>query len=359
MNCIIYSAFIGIGACLQAFSSSFATLDQARHAYGVIATNPLDSVIESGGFVFLDVKWDCSVDATSEEQDEAEMSALFDALTRYIVSSNIVFTNAPFSIKMLDWLGETEIPFNIPKVPSVVVKNEKKGTDCRKVFAFEEAPLHAAREKAAAEKKKRINRTEKEWVDFLKISYQKLPDQKLKRTFMVLLGCPIVNLVLDRGDGEYGQSIVGCEQGWRELESVLAWKPEAGSFFAEHGDLLWHSILEKKERMFYPQWNEDDGGRFDEARILYSKGKDLPRILRLSAESIAINPISSKKWCYLGGALKENGNPKDGLIAYIQGAKFDHDNPYAWKGIFDCCKKAGLTSNANGLFWYLKMRGIL
>ena len=72
-------------------------------------------------------------------------------------------------------------------------------------------------------------------------------------------------------------------------------------------------------------------------------------------ESISLNPISSKKWEYLGGVLKASGRPKDALVAYVQALKISSESPWAWKGLIDCCEKTGLEENAKGLRWYMKI----
>ena len=58
------------------------------------------------------------------------------------------------------------------------------------------------------------------------------------------------------------------------------------------------------------------------------------------------------------GVLKALNKPEDALIAYIQALKFNKDNQWSWKGVRDCCEKLGMKSNAAGLGWYFKMKGI-
>jgi cytochrome c-type biogenesis protein CcmH/NrfG len=103
---------------------------------------------------------------------------------------------------------------------------------------------------------------------------------------------------------------------------------------------------------------EDDQGRLAEAEKLYRQGKNIPKIIDLLTASIAINPIHSRKWEYLGGALMASGRTGVALIAYVQSLRINPKNSFAWKGLRSCCEKCGLLENAKGLSWYLRMRDI-
>ena len=99
----------------------------------------------------------------------------------------------------------------------------------------------------------------------------------------------------------------------------------------------------------------DDGGRFEEAKTMFRKGKDINRILQLLAESISINPIGQEKWMYLGGALNVVGYHRDAVAAYCQAVVFDPTSDAAWKSLQDSCSKAGFASTATGLSWFRKI----
>lgn len=345
---------LGCGMCFSASPATF-TPEEARRIFGESSSCVLSSGTVVGDYLFLEVNWKEDASLSTEEREEQEMSALFEAMQKFITPQPCVCTNSPFCRTLTDWLLPV-VEFNVPNVKSSVVKDDTKDGRRTQVVAVEADPLMSARDLALKSVASVNNRSEAEWAESLKnaLSQFKMPDDKQK--FYTLLGCPIVNLIFSRSN-EYRVSVLpGCEHACDELGSLVKFATEGDSFFVEYPNILWRHYAHDRSVLFFPAWEEDDGGRLIEAEKLYQKGTDIPTIIRLLVESISINPISSTKWEYLGGVLRASGRPKDALIAYVQALKISPRSIWAWKGAADCCEKAGLTENANGLKWYLKIR---
>lgn len=350
-----YTLLTGFVLCRLMLSATF-TPEEARRVYDESSIDfASSSSVEVGGYVFMEVKWSA---ATPEDEDVAEMSALMDAIQAYVAPVPVICTNSPFSKSLTAWLiPETE--FNIPNIQSSVLKSETTGGRGCEVVALDASALKKARSEAWQKSKAVNSRTETEWFTALKEVSKQFKTAEQKRQFFILLGCPMVNYVLCKE--KYEKGIANDEEGERgleEVEKVVQWKPSDDSVFATHKNLLWCGYKNDGSELFYPSWREDDGGRFAEAERLYREGKDIPRIIELLSESIALNPIGYKKWLYLGGVLKASDKTSDALIAYVQALKFNAEDKWAWKGLLDCCKKLGMKTNAKGLSWYLKLRGI-
>ena len=346
-----------VGICQLTLSAAF-TPEEARRVYG--ETSPAfasSSTQEAGEYIFMDVKWDSDKDATSEDRESQEMSALLDAIQKYVAPPVVACTNSPFSKALTTWLTP-DVEFNVPDVQSSVVKDEDKDGKRHQVIAFDAKVLKAAKEEAAKKAHGVNSRSESDWLALLKNAYANFKTPTEKRKFNVMLGCPIVNFIECKGKYEAIEANADEKAGMNEVDKLVKWSPSEGSLFKEYPNLLWTNYKTGGSDLFYPCWKEEDGGKFAEAEGLYRKGKDIPRIITLLAESISLNPIDDKKWSYLGGVLKASNKPEDALIAYIQCLKFNDENPWAWKGVQDCCKKLGLKSNADGLSWYFKLRGI-
>ncbi len=339
-------------------SASF-TPEEARRVYDESSsTLSQSSCKEIGDYVFMEVKWRVESDDSSEDCEAKELSALMDAIQRYVAPPVVACTNSPFSKALTTWLMPVA-EFDVPKVASSVVKDEEMAGARRQVVAFDAQALRAAKAKAAKSAVNVNARSVEDWTDSLKsiVSDFKTPSEK--RKFNVMLGCPIVDFVLC--DEEYVPGQVNADETdvVAEVERLNNWQPAKDSVFASHPKVLWSSYKGEGSKLFYPRWKENDGGRFAEAEKLYRKGKDVPRILELLLESIEINPICEKKWAYLGGVLKALNKPEDAMIAYIQALKFNKDNPWSWKGLRDCCRKVGMKLNADGLEWYFRLHGIM
>lgn len=346
-------AFIGI--CQLMLSATFAP-EEARRIYGESSSSFTSSSHEVGDYVFMKLEWTFDKDSSPEEREALELSAVMDAIEKYVAPSVMVCTNSPFSKALTTWMTpDTE--FKLPEVQTSVVKDEEKdGTRCQ-VVAFDAVSLKAARADAAQKVRSVNARTLEDWLELLKKASENFKTEEGKRKFNTMLGCPIVNFISCRAYEK--ESANDDEQaGIEELAKIVDWTPREGSVYAEYPDLLWMTRKDKGAGLFYPYWSEDDGGAFAEAEKLYRQGKDIPRIIKLLAESITKNPIGVKKWSYLAGVLKVSNRYEDALIAYIQTLKLDPSNTWAWKGVMECCQKLGFKSNAVGLAWYFKLQRI-
>ena len=347
-------------ACVGIFQltlSAAFTPEEARRVYGESSSAlGLSSFKEVGDYVFMEVKW--SVDDVAEEGREAlEMSALMDAIQKYVAPPTVACTNSPFSKALTTWMSQ-DTEFNVPEVQSAVVKDEDAGGKRHQIIAFDATPLKAAKANALKAARRVNERSGEDWLSSLKVAYESFKTPAEKRKFNVMLGCPVVNFILSSGKYEAEDANDDEKCGVAEVEKIVNWTPVKDSVFSQYPNLLWATHKKSGSDLFYPSWGEDDGGRFAEAEGLYRKGKDVPKIRALLAESISVNPIGEKKWAYLGGVLKAQSRYEDALIAYIQALKFDKNDPWAWKGVRDCCQKLGYKSNAAGLNWYFKLNGI-
>ena len=340
--------------CLSAEALAF-TPAEARRVYGLAATNsPASTVMEADGFIFMEVKWSVGED---EETDECELSAVQDALEKY-VATKIVSSNSPFAAALTDWLVP-DVPYQLPNLQSVVVKKKVVAGVHYDVYAFESAPLKTARASAIQQQEKRLIKDRTAWGEALKAYTKTLKTENDRRQFCVMLGCPIVNLVRDAKTQNYGKPVKGCEAGVAELETFMSWKPEGSYFYSTHENVLWCNRAASEKSFFYPVFSADDGGAFARAKELAEKKdweKEPQAILDELAKSIAAYPYVAEKWVCLGGALLKTGHPMEGLIAYIQGAKLDSENRDSWTGIMYCCDALKMKANASGLNWYLKVR---
>ena len=347
---------LGFGMGFPTAHSAPFSSEEARRVFDESSVNVSTSAKVVGDYLFTEVSWQEDKSGTTEDREAQELSALLAAMRNFITPNAAQCTNSPFCRTLTQWLEPTS-EFNVPNVQSCVLKDERKGDQHRQVVALEAKPLVDAKRKAQADIADKNSRTESQWVKLLQGAYAQFKTPEEKRKFFELLGCPLVNLIADKGSGDYGSALPGGESGWAELEKITNWRPVAGSFYAEYPNLLWTAYAKRTDAIFFPAWSENDGGRLDDAAKLYRQGKDIPKIIRLLAESISMNPINSTKWEYLGGVLKASNKPCDAVIAYLQALKINPKNKWAWKGLVDSLDKAGFKANAAGLGWYLKING--
>lgn len=343
--------------CQLTLSAAF-TSEEARRVYGETSPALTQSAFEEvGDYIFAKIEWAVGKDADEEDRESLEMSALLDAMQKYVDAPVIACTNSPFSKALTTWLvPDTE--FSLPEVQSSVVKDEEKDGKRCQIIAFDAKVLKAAKASAQKSAQEVNERSEEAWLALLRVAYENFKTPAEKRKFNVMLGCPIVDFILNIGKYKAEDANEDEKAGVAEVEKIVNWKPARNSVFSEYPNMLWATHKKSDSDLFYPPWGESDGGRFAEAEVLYKKGKDIPKILTLLAESISINPIGEKKWAYLGGVLKAQDKAEDALIAYIQALKFNKGDPWAWKGVRDCCQKLGYKANAVGLGWYFKLNGI-
>lgn len=345
---------LGCGMCLSASPATF-TPEEARRIFGESSSCVSSSGTVVGDYLFLEVSWKEDASLSTEEREELEMSALLEAMQKFVTPQSCVCTNSPFCKTLTDWLLPV-VEFNAPNVKSSVVKESSKEGRRTQVIAVEAAPLLSARDLASKRGSAVNDRSEAQWVEALKNALPQFKRPEDKQKFYTLLGCPIVNLIFSRSNEFHALVLPGSERAWGELGALSKFVTEGDSFFVEYPNILWGHYAHDHTALFFPSWEEDDGGRLIEAEKLYRQGKDIPKIIRLLVESLSINPISSTKWEYLGGVLKASGKPKDALVAYVQALKISPISQWAWKGLADCCEKSELKENAKGLKWFMKIK---
>ena len=92
---------------------------------------------------------------------------------------------------------------------------------------------------------------------------------------------------------------------------------------------------------------------FKQARELFEKGEDLPKILSLLARAIIDRPNDGLVWRYYGAALRAAGKFLDAVVAYNQALAIKPDD---WVAAADLCvvyQKLGYKELALGNAWYV------
>ena len=109
------------GICKLTLSAAF-TPEEARRVYGEASPDLSSSTFkEVGDYIFAEVRWTVEEDADEEDREALEMSALLDAIGKYVDVQVVACTNSPFSKALTTWLvPDTE--FTLPEVQSSVVK---------------------------------------------------------------------------------------------------------------------------------------------------------------------------------------------------------------------------------------------
>lgn len=347
---LLFGCWICFSTCFSAF-----TPEEAHRIFDESSPYVSSSATTVGDYLFLKIKWEEDKSLSTEDQEAQEMMALLEAMRKFITPQSCVCTNSPFCKTLTDWLlPETE--FNVPNVQSSTIKDESINGERIQIIAVEAAPLIAAKDMAIKKVLTINSRTEAEWVNALKGVKSQFTKPEDTQKFYTILGCPIVNLIFTRSNNYQVSVLPGCECACDELKTITKFVTESNSFFVKHPNILWDYYTHNHSGLFFPSWEENDNGQFTQAEKLYRQGKDISKIITFLVESLSINPISSTKWEYLGGVLKASGKPKDAIIAYIQSLKINSKNQWSWKGLMDCCEKAGLKENAKGLKWYLKIK---
>ena len=333
---------------VQAFSP-----DHARTVYSSVSFSKSSPWQEQGDYVFFDICLS-EKNASSIDADKEELSALLDALTKYVASEKTDTVNSPFNSVLTSWLVP-EVSFNFQNVQSSVVKEFSADGMTHKIFAMDAKALHEI--KAEYVKSTDVGEWGKaDWVHALQQARKCFKTKSEQQKFYELLGCPIVGFILLNGIFD----MTKCDENSecvKELKEFLEWSPSDGSVFRKYPFLLWRTYADGKSK-FFPNWKNDDGGAFKEAEQLYRQGRNVERIIELLTDSIRVNPINAKKWEYLGGVLKVQKKYDDALFSYVQSLLLDTNSIWAWKGLKECCQKTGMTDNEKGLEWYLLMNQI-
>ena len=346
---------ITFGLVITGYSATFSQ-EEARRIFGEPSLRSLSFPSVVGDYLFLELSWKEDRLMTLEERESQELEVMLSAIEKFIETNICSYTNSPFCRTLTDWLI-VKPNFSIPNVKSCVVKDTSTEGVHSQIVAVEAAPLLSIRE-LVVKKCQTQRRTKSEWVDSLKRVEALFKKENKEEKFYTLLGCPLVNLIYNFNGDNTVSSLQGCEKTCEELDLIVNFSKDYKSLFVKNSNIFGRQYSNSQNNLFLPRWIEDDEGRFVEAEKLYRQGKDIPKIINLLTESIAMNPIHSRKWEYLGGALRASGRTGVALIAYIQSLRINPKNSWAWKGLRSCCEKCGLIENAKGLSWYLLMRGI-
>ena len=358
---VIISFLMTIEASLLAFAP-----EDARLAYNGVSLSHELPYVEKGDYLFYRIEWKDSQTDDLDCQEGDDLFAILSALEKYLTPESIIISFLPFNEDLNSWFipSPGTCNFNFFGVASCVLSEEvKNGMHCR-VMAFDAEPLRKEKARIAAEYKAKIEslktRTDAEWGEALAEIYNAhFKDREGKRIFFFNLGCPIVSWLDPEISVGKDELVKRGDKASSELLQLLDWAPSKDSVFEEYPKLTWTNRQKGGSGVFFPRWKGDDGGAFDDAVKLYKKGKDIPRIIKLLAKSIAASPIGTEKWQYLGGVLNASGKYQDAVIAYMQSLRQDSSNTYSWKGLATALDKAGYPENAKGVTWYLRMQGIL
>lgn len=91
---------------------------------------------------------------------------------------------------------------------------------------------------------------------------------------------------------------------------------------------------------------------FREARNLYRRGKDLPRIISLLETAIEKNAENHEYWRYYGDALRTGGRFSEAAVAYQQAIALDESDCEAVMGLAQACERLGLKKLAASACWW-------
>ena len=101
LKCLILM-FVGIW---QMTLFAAFTPEEARRVYGESSSSlNLSTFKEVGDYVFMEVKWSVDKDVSSDDRESLEMSALMDAIQKYVEPPVIACTNSPFLKALTTWL---------------------------------------------------------------------------------------------------------------------------------------------------------------------------------------------------------------------------------------------------------------
>ena len=89
------------------------------------------------------------------------------------------------------------------------------------------------------------------------------------------------------------------------------------SFFKQY-DVLYYSFITCGHLEFDNSLSSETNKYFKEAEDLFSKGKNIEKIIKLLVKSLSKSPRHSKSWNYLGAALTAKNQFKEALIVHIQ-----------------------------------------
>ena len=349
---LLLAAFLLLGCpLLSAFSK-----DEALALYSQI--DNVEFPVKSGDCLFFRCKWKASPEATQEELEAEQLDAQFSALEKYICKGlqELRIQQSPFGEK-LTRLILPSFNFKLSEIAMVTVKEAEQAGERFCVFACNPSVVKALKDKVRAEALEVKNYSEAQWAVLLKKAFDGLEREEDRRSFLTLLGCPIVVYLRERGIRFVGMDFdVKSQAAWKEICKLLSWSADDAAFFLSRKDSqIWKWVWATKGNVDFSNAPHKDNGEFDAGKSLYHQGKDIPKIMELFGRSIELAPNSHEKWRYLGGILRVNKQYRDSLIAYLQAAKLENPPKEDLKTMQMLCKECGMSMNADGLRWYILM----
>ena len=322
----------------------------------------------AGDYLFLQVEGRYDDDDDSEMGREmAEMEALHEAAGKYLLADvrQHRFEQSPFGQKMTRLLvPQIYFNFRFSGVRSTVVAEKAVSKGFSRILAFDRAGMEKLRQQHLFQAEQEINKmSRKEWGGRLKHVYHEFRTPAERRTFVQLLGCPVV-LLMQTGSGHCDliQDEV-AQAGAAELAKFLSSVPEQGHFFQIHAGAPWKQVWATKGNATFstpkPQGStanapEADVGNIEQARKMRESG-DFQSALQLLVKDIEANPCAERLWRTLGKTLEMSGQYTDALVAYLQARHLGADERKVLKAAERLCAKCGMKTNADGLKWYLEM----
>ena len=350
----IASRLLFVALFLLGISRLFAfSKEEALAAYSQIGD--AEFPVKMGDCLFFCYKWKAVAEATQEEIEERQLEAQFTALETYVCKGlqELRIKQSLFGEK-LSRIILPPLNFKLPEIEMVTVKEEEKNGEHSCVFGCEASKIEKVKTKLQEEALQLKNYSEQQWGKLLKVAFDGLEREDDRRSFLTLLGCPIVTFLHERDIRYVGMDYDETSKAaWKEIGDLLSWSAEANSYYLSRKDsFVWRWVWATRGNVDFSNAPQKDSGEFEAGKSLYHQGKDIPRIKELFGRSIELAPNSQEKWRYLGGILRVNKLYRDSLVAYLQAAKFGTLPKEDLKTIQSLCEACGLQTNVKGMRWY-------
>lgn len=353
-----FSRLVFASTFLLGVSRLFAfSKEEAKVAFTQIGE--VEFPMRSGNCLFFRYKWKNAQDAAQEELEAQQLDAQFEAVEKYVCDgiNELRIQQSPFGEK----LSKIIVPpfnFKLTGIEMITVKVEEKNGEHSCVFACDASEIEKVKARTREEALQLKHNSEKQWAALLKKAFDGLERDEDRRTFLTLLGCPIVVFLNERDIRYVGMDLDKTSKtAWKEIAYFLSWPADDHSYFRSRKvSTVWGWVWATKGNVDFSNSPKTDNGEFEEGKRLYHQGKDIPSIMELFGRSIELAPNSQEKWRYLGGILRVNRQYKDALIAYLQAARISPLSVNDLKTLCGLCEACGLQVNATGLHWYLTMQ---
>ena len=156
--------------------------------------------VKSGDYLFFRYKWKTPQEATQEEREEEQMEAQFEVLESYLCKGlqELRIRQSPFGVKLTK-LILPPFSFKLPEIEMVNVKEEEQDGEHIGVFACNPSEIETLKAKLKEEAMQVGNYSAQQWAALLKKAFDSLKREEDRRSFLTLLGCPIVTFLRERG----------------------------------------------------------------------------------------------------------------------------------------------------------------